>query len=66
MLVPWLLTISFLLSVSLLAALYVWLQRRRAEAHEPDRSATVQVLSEEEEERQALERLAERRGQRPG
>ena len=63
--VPWLLTISFLLSVSLLAALYVWLQRRRAEAREPDRRATAEVLSEDEEERQALRRLAERRGQRP-
>ena len=62
MLVPWLLTM--VVSASLLAALYLWLQRRRTADRGPARRETVKVPSDEEELKQALERLAERR-QRP-
>lgn len=59
MLTLWLLTVSLALAALLAAALYLW--RQRTAARRSDQHATVEVLSEEEEQRQALERLAPRR-----
>ncbi len=69
MLGSWLLTISLVLAALLASALYLW-HRRRTATRGSDQRTQVEVLSDEEERRQALrrlaeERIAERREQRP-